>query len=94
MHNGLPERFGLWYNLSVDMTGDNATGAHAADGNSALLWLTANEAALYLKVKPRTILKWAKAGAIKGYRLSGTKRTVWRFLRKDLNEKLINAEKP
>jgi excisionase family DNA binding protein len=51
-------------------------------------WLTATEAALHLKVKPRTVLQWAKEGRLKGYRLSGTKRCTWRFLRADLDDKL------
>jgi excisionase family DNA binding protein len=48
-------------------------------------WLTANEAADYLKVKPRTVLMWARDGQLKGYTLSGTKRHVWRFRRIDLD---------
>jgi excisionase family DNA binding protein len=52
-------------------------------------WLTATEAAAYLKVKPRTILQWAKEGRLKGYRLSGTARVTWRFLRSDLDAKML-----
>jgi excisionase family DNA binding protein len=48
-------------------------------------WLTATEAAQYLKVQPRTILSWARSGHLKGYTLSGTKRHVWRFQRVDLD---------
>jgi len=51
-------------------------------------WLTATEAASYLRIKPRTILTWARQGHIKGYRLSGTKRCVWRFKREDLDAAL------
>jgi excisionase family DNA binding protein len=51
-------------------------------------WLTATEAASYLRIKPRTILTWACQGHIKGYRLSGTKRCVWRFKREDLDAAL------
>lgn len=42
-------------------------------------WLTANEAARYLKIAPRTLLLWAREGRLKGYPLSGTRRHVWRF---------------
>jgi excisionase family DNA binding protein len=35
-------------------------------------WLTVNEAAQYLSVKPRTLAEWARRGTIKGYVLSGT----------------------
>lgn len=48
-------------------------------------WLTATEAASYLRVKPRTILAWARQGHVKGYVLSGAKRITWRFLRSDLD---------
>jgi excisionase family DNA binding protein len=51
-------------------------------------WLTANEAADYLQVKPRTLLQWANAGKVKAYPLSGTQRHVWRFLREDLDAML------
>lgn len=51
--------------------------------------LTANEAAEHLKIKPRTLLLWAKQGKVKGYNLSGTKRYVWRFLRRDSDSALL-----
>jgi excisionase family DNA binding protein len=52
-------------------------------------WLTVKEAAQYLSVKPRTLAQWAREGTIKGYVLSGTKRVTWRFLRSDLDAKLL-----
>ena len=51
-------------------------------------WLTANEAAQYLKVKPRTILAWAKQGRIPAHPLSGSQRVTWRFLRSELDAML------
>ena len=51
-------------------------------------WLTAEEAASYLKVNPRTLLVWARQGKIKGHVLSGTKRHVWRFRQLDLDATL------
>lgn len=51
-------------------------------------WLNATEAAQHLRVKPRTILAWAKAGKIPGHKLSGTKRVTWRFLRSELDDML------
>lgn len=51
-------------------------------------WLTATEAALYLKVKPRTVLKWAKEGSIPAHPLSGSKRVTWRFLKAELDAML------
>jgi excisionase family DNA binding protein len=48
-------------------------------------WLTAKEAAAYLKVAHRTLLEWARTGQIKGYVLSGTQRVTWRFLKEDLD---------
>jgi excisionase family DNA binding protein len=53
-------------------------------------WLTANEAAAYLKVQPRTILKWAKEGRIPAHALSGTARVTWRFLRTELDAAMLN----
>jgi excisionase family DNA binding protein len=51
-------------------------------------WLTAEEAAEYLRVERRTLLLWARQGKIKGYILSGTKRRVWRFRQADLDAML------
>jgi len=56
-------------------------------------WLTAAEAANYLRVKPRTILLWARQGHIKGHILSGTRRVTWRFLRSDLDATLHIASR-
>jgi excisionase family DNA binding protein len=51
-------------------------------------WLTAIEAAAYLRVQPRTILKWAKTGQIPAHPLSGSKRVTWRFLKSELDAML------
>ena len=51
-------------------------------------WLTAEEAGQYLKVKTRTILKWAKEGRIPAHALSGCKRVTWRFLKSELDAML------
>lgn len=51
-------------------------------------WLTAGEAAQYLRVEVRTLLLWVRQGKVKGYALSGTKRHVWRFLHCDLDAML------
>jgi excisionase family DNA binding protein len=53
------------------------------------IWLTATEAAQYLKVKPRTLLQWARQGKVPAHRLSGTKRCVWRFLKSELDAMLL-----
>ena len=53
-----------------------------------LVWLTAQEAAQYLKVKTRTLLLWVRQGKIKGHILSGTVRHVWRFRQADLDATL------
>ena len=54
-----------------------------------LEWLTAAEAARYLKVKSRTLLFWVRVGKIKGYPLSGTQRRTWRFLKVDLDDTIV-----
>lgn len=51
-------------------------------------WLNAAEAAAYLKIDRRTLLEWARRGQVRGYKLSGTRRHVWRFLAADLDESL------
>ena len=48
-------------------------------------WLTTQEAAQLLSIKPRTLLLWARQGKVKGYALCGTKRHTWRFCSDDLN---------
>jgi excisionase family DNA binding protein len=54
-------------------------------------WLTATEAAQYLKVKVRTLLLWVRQGKVKAFALSGTKRRVWRFRRPDLDAALLES---
>jgi excisionase family DNA binding protein len=54
-------------------------------------WLTANEAANHLKVKPRTLLLWVRQGKVKAFALSGTKRRVWRFRQADLDTALLES---
>jgi excisionase family DNA binding protein len=53
-------------------------------------WLTAVEAAGYLKVKVRTLLLWVRQGKVKAFALSGTKRRVWRFRHSVLDAALLN----
>ena len=53
-------------------------------------WLNAKEAAAYLKVKVRSLLRWVRQGKIKAYALSGAKRHVWRFRREDLDAALLS----
>ncbi len=53
-------------------------------------WLTAQEAARYLKVETRTLLLWARQGKVKGHKLSGIKRHVWRFRQNDLDDSLTS----
>ena len=51
-------------------------------------WLTASEAAGYLKVKPRTLLQRVRDRKVPAHKLSGTKRCVWRFLKPELDAML------
>ena len=53
-------------------------------------WLTAREAANYLKVAHRTILEWAKKGLIPAHRLSGSARITWRFLASELDGAMMS----
>ena len=54
-------------------------------------WLTANEAAQYLKVKPRTLLQWVRVRKIPAHRLSGVWRCVWRFRKHELDAILCSS---
>src|SRR5207302_8222731 len=54
-------------------------------------WLTAREAARYLKVKVRTLLLWVRQGKVKAFALSGTKRRVWRFRKLDLDAACVET---
>jgi excisionase family DNA binding protein len=54
-------------------------------------WLTASEAAAYLKVKPRSLLLWVRQGKLQAYALSGTKRRIWRFRKEDLDSALLTS---
>ena len=65
---------------------------HAGQRSSG--WLTAMEAAAYLKVEPRTVLLWARQGKVKGFMLSGTRRHVWRFRHVDLDGMLTGPSVP
>jgi excisionase family DNA binding protein len=53
-------------------------------------WLTAAEAATYLKVKPRSLLLWVRQGKVQAYALTGTQRRVWRFRKEDLDAALFS----
>jgi excisionase family DNA binding protein len=54
-------------------------------------WLTAEEAAKYLRLKPRTLLLWARQRRVKAFALSGTRRHVWRFRRQDLDTAFLES---
>ncbi len=72
-------------------------GSHSATvrpqmtANNQSEWLTANDAANHLKVKPRTLLLWVRQGKVKAFALSGTKRRVWRFRQADLDAALLES---
>jgi excisionase family DNA binding protein len=66
-----------------------ATTSFSSTTNRDLQWLTAAEAATYLRIKPRTLLHWVRMGKIRGFALSGTKHRIWRFLIADLDAALL-----
>jgi excisionase family DNA binding protein len=51
-------------------------------------WLTLDEAAAYLKIHPRTLALWARQKKVPAHRLSGIRRCIWRFLRRELDAML------
>jgi excisionase family DNA binding protein len=52
-------------------------------------WLTAAEAANYLRIKRRTLLFWVRQGKLQAFGMSGIKRHIWRFRRVDLDRFLL-----
>jgi excisionase family DNA binding protein len=52
-------------------------------------WLTAEEAAMYLRIKTRTLLLRVRQKKVPAYLLSGIKRRVWRFRKTDLDAMLL-----
>lgn len=59
------------------------------DANLQREWLTAEEAAVYLKVRARTLAQWAREKKVPAHRLSGQRRVRWRFLRAELDAMLL-----
>jgi excisionase family DNA binding protein len=58
-------------------------------------WLTPQEAAEYLKIRPRTLLLWARQGKIPAHKLSGIQRCIYRFLRRELDHILgVSSAEP
>lgn len=53
-------------------------------------WMTTEEAAAYLKVRPRSLLLWVRDCKVPAYALSGTTRRVWRFRSEDLDSSLLS----
>jgi excisionase family DNA binding protein len=53
-------------------------------------WLTAREAAAYLKITPRALLRYVRLGKVHAYALTGTQRRIWRFLKEDLDAALLS----
>lgn len=51
-------------------------------------WLTVQEAAAYLKVKPRTLSRWVREKKVPAHSLSGFTRNVWRFQKAELDAML------
>lgn len=54
-------------------------------------WMTPEEVAKYLKIKPDTVRYWARIGKLKGHKLSGTKRVIWRFRQRDVDATLVES---
>jgi excisionase family DNA binding protein len=45
--------------------------------------LTPEEAAIFLRVKPKTIKKWLRSGKLKGSKLGGDLSGAWRTTKRD-----------
>ena len=79
------------YHRSIPSNASNNSLAEVPSDTPHSTWLTAAEAARYLKIKTRTILSWARSDKSKAHFLTGTKQRVWRFLQSDLDDILIHS---
>jgi excisionase family DNA binding protein len=52
-------------------------------------WMTASDAASYLKTERRSLLRLVREGKVPACKLSGTKRHVYRFLARDLDAAIM-----
>ena len=48
-------------------------------------FIDAAEAAAFIKLHPKTLLRLARAGSIPAHPLTGNRRRIWRFLRSELD---------
>jgi excisionase family DNA binding protein len=76
------------------MSSQPSSGCFMTSTTATTEWLTAKEAALYLRANHRTILLWARQGRIKGHRLTSTRRSVWRFKREELDTAFTAPQLP
>lgn len=51
-------------------------------------WMNAREAAQYLRVAHRTLVRWARSGRVPAHKLSGLSRVTYRFRRSELDAML------
>ena len=54
------------------------------DNNNREAFLDPHQAAAFLNLDPRTLLRWAREGIVPAHPLSGHKRRTWRFLASEL----------
>jgi len=52
------------------------------------VWLTLGEAAVYLRIHPRTLSSWVRSKKVPAHKLSGTHRCTYRFLQSELDAML------
>lgn len=72
----------------LNKTTEDVEAHHLSELQARNAWMTTAEAASYLKIKPRTLLKWVREGSVKGWPLHGFTRKTWRFRREDLDTAL------
>ena len=50
-----------------------------------IAFIDAKEAAVLLKIHPRTLLRWAREGRIPAHPVAGSKRRTWRFVAAEID---------
>jgi excisionase family DNA binding protein len=79
------------HDITVDKPPASCVAGTRKQADMETEWLTANEAAQYLKVRPRTLLQWVRENKIPAHRLSGVRRCVWRFRKHELDAILCSS---
>jgi excisionase family DNA binding protein len=69
----------------------NTTAEMSVSHSNVNDWMTSEEAAEYLRAKPRSVQLWTRQGKLKGHAVTGSKRHRWLYLKRELDAALIGG---